>query len=471
MKKNLFTKNLASILVTALLCSLLLELNRFPTKVQASADTQQPSIVKDINLNIQQPDGSYKIAGITDPTPAPEDWDLSEYAWEGSKVYFGSYRGNAILFRVLDADTTLYNPSHTMLLDSDMLLEKIKFYPSDYWNDWDGSTLKEWMNSDVAGGFVNCDDVEIPGMLHTFTIEEQNAIALSAKATEEGTDGYGWPLYLNWCPLLDDKVFALDAKEASYPPFGYNSTNSKTDNRIKDDTRGVCWWLRSRDVPDNYCVGVVDWDGRIRHIHVACSVSWACPAMNLDLSKVLLASAAGTDKTLELMAVGTSGADSDIWKLTLLDTKKEVEITSGKNVVKKENIITVPYTYVGTDVSQISVMITDREYDSVDANVLYYGRLNTKAAFEGTDGNGKGTFVLPDSLPDTAKIYILAEDVNGDNYTDYASAPILLDSIEDAAWPDAIYNAPFVWLVVLAIAGTGIIAVILRRKKRNGGQE
>lgn len=394
-------------------------------KVQAEQDLTK---VKNMNLNSRQEDGSYRIAGITDPTPAPDDWDIS-YSWEGSRVYFGSYGGNPILFRVLDADTTKYNADHTILLDCDRMLEKIKFYPRDYWNDWDGSYLKAWMNSNEKDGFVNSEERKIPGMLSSFTKQEQDVIALSTKKSEEGTDGYGWPLYLDWCPLFEDKVFALDAKEASYPPYGYSSTNSHAENRIKDNTKGICWWLRSDDYEDvdHYCVGVVDWDGRIRHSRAAGMVCWACPALNLELSKVFMVSSCKMDKALPLAEVGSNDVAADTWKFTLLDTGKTAAITKGKHIKNKKGVIIVPFTYTGTDISQISVMITDKAYDSENAVILYYGRLNTKKSFEGARGKGKGTFNLPDNLPETAKIYILAEDVNDANYTDFASAPVLIE--------------------------------------------
>lgn len=86
-------------------------------------------------------------------------------------------------------------------------------------------------------------------------------------------------------------------------------------------------------------------------------------------------------------------------------------------------MITVPYTYSGNDVSQISVMITNKAYHESGAEVLYYG------ALQGNEDENKGTFELPSDLPDGYKIYILAEDVNTGKYTDYASAPVELDKI------------------------------------------
>lgn len=83
--------------------------------------------------------------------------------------------------------------------------------------------------------------------------------------------------------------------------------------------------------------------------------------------------------------------------------------------------ITVPYTYTGSSVSQIPVMITDKAYTESDALVLYYGALQGISISNTT---GTGTFTLPSGLSDDCKIYIIAEDVNGDKETDYASKPV-----------------------------------------------
>lgn len=84
--------------------------------------------------------------------------------------------------------------------------------------------------------------------------------------------------------------------------------------------------------------------------------------------------------------------------------------------------MTVPYTYEGSDVSQISVMITSGAYDVSGTEILYYGKLDTDLSSPSNPGTG--TFTLPDGLPGGYKMYILAEKVNGGKITDYASVPL-----------------------------------------------
>lgn len=142
------------------------------------------------------------------------------------------------------------------------------------------------------------------------------------------------------------------------------------------------------------------------------------PAFNLNLSSVLFASANTVNKSAATLTAVMADKETKEWKLTLLDSGKTVAVQTGQSAVRNGAEVTVPYTYSGNDVSQISVMITNGDYTSSGTEILYYGKLNTTLASKGT-----GTFILPTGLPSGYKIYILAEDVNDAKYTDYASAP------------------------------------------------
>ena len=56
-------------------------------------------------------------------------------------------------------------------------------------------------------------------------------------------------------------------------------------------------------------------------------------------------------------------------------TYSAVNVTNGESVTKEGTTVTVPYTYTGSDVSQISVMITDKAHGNENAQILYYGAL------------------------------------------------------------------------------------------------
>ena len=177
------------------------------------------------------------------------------------------------------------------------------------------------------------------------------------------------------------------------------------------------WWLRSPGDFDYYAAHVYD-DGYVilYGINVCFADGSVRPAFNLNLSSVLFTSASGTSKS-SFASVNSTSANT--WKLTLKDSSKGVSITSGQSVSRNGQTITVPYTYTGSDVSQISIMITDKAYGEGDASILYYGALTTTLAATGT-----GTFTLPGNLPDGYKAYMMSEDVNDGNLTDYSSEPV-----------------------------------------------
>ena len=161
------------------------------------------------------------------------------------------------------------------------------------------------------------------------------------------------------------------------------------------------------------------------------------PAFNLNRASVLFTSANGVSKSSDTLTAVTDGSGTKEWKLTLLDSAKTVKVTDGSYVTKSGDTITVPYTYTGSDVSQISVMITSGAYDAAGTEILYYGKLKTADSLSGSNGSGKGTFTLPTGLPEGYKMYILAEDVNEDKYTDYASAPVEITVAEPIEAPTA----------------------------------
>lgn len=346
-------------------------------------------------------------------------------AWTGSYVYFGTYNGSPVKYRVLDSETSVFGGT-TMLLDCDSIL----------WGGGDlNSTFDEdtgfWVDSDIRG-YLN-------GTFLTgnFSTTEQDAIASSTKNAPDSSDGNGWS-WLNYVELINDKIFFLDAKEATNESYGYSDTDDESANKVKTGGNGY-WWLRSIYIDGDYIAGCVDNDCCISALSVWDDDGGVSPALNVNLSSVLFTSSTGASKSSAITeyssCIGTTtGAE---WKLTLYDTGKTIKVTDNKYVVKSENgIITVPYTYTDTAaadvqrVNQISVMITDKAYTEADANILYYGALQDASISDGGT-TGTGTFVLPSATTGTLGtdyyVYIIAEHVSGDNVTDYASEPVEID--------------------------------------------
>ena len=383
---------------------------------------------------------SFGTPGITNPAVGKS----TDKPWTGSYVYFGTYNGSPIKYRVLDSDTTTFskdNNTKTMLLDCDSLLFESKFDDSS--NIWSTSYLKRYLNSEKGEGY----DYSSEGFLTTaFTSSEQSAIASSTKISVDSSDGNeGICRWCQWTTLNEDKIFLLDVKEACNTSYGY----SKVDGAINRKKTGnnndtTSWWLRSAVIPFNG-IGIVrdEFFSFANRVPSESEKVYVSPDLNVNLSSILLSSATGVGKTSAI----TKDSDqintiaSNEWKLTLKDAGKTVNVTENKAVTKSaDGVITVPYTYTDTattdaeKANQISVMITDKAYTESDAQILYYGALQTDSI---NSGSGKGTFKLPNGLDGKTlgsdyHVYILAEHVNDTNATDYASEPVEITNIYNA---------------------------------------
>lgn len=373
------------------------------------------NVVEAKNINLQVND---KIFGITDPVVPTDTTD----AWSGSKVYFGKYANEPVLFRVLDAQTTDYSvdeTTQTMLLDSDALFPVMSFDTDKTDNRWYYSDVKTWVQGTGEGTF-----------LRQFSVIEQDTIVESEKNEPSSTDGTVLTRGTFTC-LEKEKVFVLDVTEVRNTSYGYSNSEGEVSNRIKQtiDDIVMWWWTRSPykidsgELAGDY-VNFINIAGKIGNAPITAGYTMGVsPAMNLNLSSILYASASGVDQTSDLAEVGTDLVSNNIWKLTLLDSSKTVGIQKDKCVFKVGTTVTVPYTYAGSDISQLSIMITSTECTDAAAEVLYYGAL---ATVSNSEGSGSATFELPSDLPEGYRVYLLAEDVNDGNFTNYASEPVEL---------------------------------------------
>lgn len=170
------------------------------------------------------------------------------------------------------------------------------------------------------------------------------------------------------------------------------------------------WWLRSPG-PDIFaaCVlgnGYVSLTGG----DVIDNEFGVRPALNLNLSSILFTS---------IIPDATNG---DKYKLTIINPNLSATVTEGSNTSRDGSTITVPYT-VSEGTNRVTVLITDKAYTEDDANIKYYGSLSVTGEI---DTSGSGTFTLPNDYVSTDKIYLIAETVNDDNKSDYASTPLLI---------------------------------------------
>ena len=360
------------------------------------------------------------ISVITNPA-VPEDVNSP---WSGSYVYFGEYTKQYygrrdLKFRVLQKDCTVYTSEKALFLDSDETLFSSEFDKES--NTWEKSDLRDYLNTTFY------ED--------SFSERERSVIATS---TGNGNVVYAPGSYEEWyyvSPVsVNDKVFLLDAGEVMNEAYGYSSDCGWTsdvayklgshetygyhsvDNRLKSG-KGFTWFLRSADPDLSRVISLVTDDGQLYEETIKFS-NGVAPAINVYQKNIIFASSVGNR--------------SDTFKLTFKDSGLKIAIQEGKKVSVSGTKVTVPYTITGTNAdtaTRASVLILDKEYkteNSNNANILYY---------DGLDGlygkNGTGTFVLPASLKlkdwnTKYYVYILAEDINAEAETDFASAPVKL---------------------------------------------
>lgn len=372
--------------------------------------------------NVQAEDGvttgtttEKTIAGLgTDIIADPLVPASTSDAWAGSYVYFGTYDDSPVKYRVLDSDTSVFGGT-TMLLDCDSILwagsDPSSVFDADG-SAWAGSDIRIYLN----GTFLTSN----------FSASEQNVIASSTKYYADSTDGNGYNQF-SYTSLDNDKIFFLDTKEVTNESYGYSNSYEDVANRAKKyaDGNDAEWWLRSNNGRVSGYVAGSDSDGNIYNFSVTSNYVGVSPALNVNLSSVLFSS----------VISGTAGETGAEYKLTLIDS--DMIIAGNGAVTRTGDTVTIPYTISGTNSSnatQVSVLLLDKEYtegNTNDAEVLYYGALDTSV-----NNSSTGTFTLPSTLLNKVcgrdyYAYIIAEDVNGEKETDYASTPVEIADIYD----------------------------------------
>ena len=373
-------------------------------------------------------------SGIGNPSSSGGGW---------SYVYFGTYNNSPVKYRVLDNETTVFSKDEngskakTMLLDCDSVLwagdgqndSSDSRFDKDGTTNEEGKNANDWSCSDIKTYLNGSTFLE---NTNNFSKVEQAAIASSTKTeaykedSDNGKDGDGVG-YLGWEPLTGEKIFLLDAKEATNTSYGYSNDDSRKKTGGNDS-----WWLRSPSTNYVNNAGAVYSAGGINDYNVYYGNVGVSPALNINLSSVLFSSEISN----------TNGKKE--YKLTLIDDK--LQIALGGDVERSVDsangdTITVPYTISGdnrNNATQISMLITDKEYAPGNANgaqKVYYGAMENVSQTSGeNENNGTAQIKLTSELSANISnyhVYIIAEDVNGEKETDYASNPVEITFSKD----------------------------------------
>lgn len=359
--------------------------------------------------------GDKRIAGLGTSVIHEPGNPSTGSSWNGSYVYYGTYDGEAVRYRVLDSDSEDFG-TETMLLDCDSTLKLMQYSDNTLWT---GSSIQQYLNSEgsyASDGFLTS----------AFTQQERSAIADSTKGSAAAADGSGFGSYA-FCSLNGEKVFLLDAKEATRESYGYSDTFYAATNRAKasgEASGNSNWWLRT-SIYDTYGYSAmkVQSNGTMSTAGTTVANSCVSPACNLKQASILFTS----------LVSGTAGEAGAEYKLTVLDN--DISICQNGDIIRNGTEITIPYRISGTDsmnVTQVSVLLLDKEYSEENVSVLAYEKLE----LDSTTLSGNGSFNLPSELADKScgsdyYAYLVAEDVNGAKETDYAGTPVRTDNIPD----------------------------------------
>ncbi len=372
--KSIFTTILA-IAVFVTMCA--------PSFMLISAKKADAKTVKSINIGTDN---------ILAPASSDGSWTTSDYY-----LYYGRHGGEnktATKYRVLAKNNGI------MLMDNDRV---VGYSP---YNDATDSNRNQYKDSFLRN--------EIYDGKQFFTDIELNSIASTALEARSAYEENGFSFFDD--SSSDNKIFLLSVYDVT--KYYKNGTGSKEG--------WPTWWTRSGDSSNEDNIGVVSTNGAVIEgtYGVTGGVS---PAANLNLNSkdILFSSDMAFSKTGALSKVNTS--DTHTWKLTLKDSSKKV--TAKKGTIGTNKKVTVPVTLSGSDIDQVSVVITNGDISSSNTEILYYGKMDDIDTTSTSEQ--KGTFTLPtDFNVKTNKVYLLAEDINDDasdgagSVTDYTSEPL-----------------------------------------------
>ena len=359
------------------------------------------------NVNLRLTDNS--IAGISGDTVNTAN---------AATVYYGKYpevegveetlKGTSMPWRVIGYNGTgvasSSNSGKATLLAADRVINKVQFLAGGSSNQYSGSTLKDKIEI-IAGGLATIEKEAVSA----------RTLAICGYNQEDHVNGEGHDGYcdgITGSKVADAVMWPLSTREAQ-------NLNASLWT-ITASAQRTFWWLRS---PGTYekCAAGVDSDGYVASpVDIGADEYYhgsARPAFNLKLSSVLFTSESGASKS-DTFAATSDGSGISSWKLTLKGSGSiNPTCQSGNTNLQTgytNETLTIAHDPASsmTDATQVSAMLADS-----NGTVLYYGRISDDTSATSTD------VTIPEGLSaGSYSLYVFAEDVNGVNETDYASA-------------------------------------------------
>lgn len=307
------------------------------------------------------------------------------------------------------------------------------------------NTSNEYADSDLKTEIDQLAQLSSEGNGGLFTQAEQNAInRITLTGGSSNTAGTG----MSGSDVSDAILWPLDVAEANLVNMDIRKTNLINSS----------WWLRSPSFTDTIPTFVLN-NGNVcvfNNVYLY-ELRDVRPAVKINLDFILFASAATGGKTTtasnRLTAMSTP---TDTQKLTIID---DANLDAGTVIAKGADTNDGTAIKVSTTGATASKSLSAIIANSTDDTIEYYGKIAD------IDGNGTVTnakVTLPISLDTDHVLYIIAEELNGDNLTDYASTPQQVTvSVNDAEKVAAAKEAIETALSALSVSNTTIDSDIL----------
>jgi hypothetical protein len=383
--------------------------------------------------------GRYQQTSLGTVTPSTGASGADWVAATGANDDNGFTAGTTYYFNIEPVEwRVLENSGGELFLLSEQNLD-VKPYDKDNANKavtWETSTIRSWLNGYTANqGGAPALNLYTESFIGTaFDSKENAAIAVTAVNNPDnptyGTSG-GNP--------TTDKIFLLSIQEVRNTPYGFDGDLAAPDSaRIARNTAytankpythasGVAdvWWLRSPGIigifAANVLDGVLDYSGANPGGGSVDGLAGAVrPALKLNLSSVIFTSAAAGGKSPSLISSNLEPASTpsagEAVKLTLQTSAQTLEVAAAA-AQRTQSGNTLSFTYQNATAGARQFVSCALEQGGA---VKYYGKLADSS------GSSSGTLAIPlTGVADgTYMLKIFSEQDNGDNRTDFASAPV-----------------------------------------------
>ncbi|WP_045574331.1 hypothetical protein, partial [Desulfosporosinus sp. I2] len=251
-----------------------------------------------------------------------------------------------------------------------------------------------------------------------------NAFAAITDARENGfvlPRTLGWTTNYGQTGYNDDGIGGVTLSNVAFWPLSVAEANQVNSEVRKSNS--TYWWLRTPGSIDT-CEAYVDHAGSVWPEGFAVgTVAAYRPAFRLNAADVLFTSDAVGGKSDATGILSSAAAPTGVIKLTVNDANTAslnlTVIDKSARTLKSGQTLSVAYTGAVTGTGKyVSCVIT-----GADGSVKYYSKLKDlsggSAAPEGT-----ASITLPADMPEGAyTLRLFNEEINGDNITDFASAP------------------------------------------------